>query len=1140
MSIIIPVRGSTNTVEVFNDELPEDPGDVIDLLRAELAPLDTWCEFAVAYHGQDRHEQFREILHGVVDAFDVYEMQDFYRREPLSFENGRLRILNLLAASATNNFVNEELRKDTREAWRQKALEYIGRADKISTNCPQTWLVKALFWIGEQHHDEHALRNAAYYVDSSLRSNGGISCNSRLAKAAILFHDKKYAEALRYYVNAIRSDPLTAGASARVGVGLCAYHLGDKAKATVAFERALILNPLNVEALVAMALLRLDFACAQAEMINISSDAIIVAKSLSRTGIDGVVRMISRATELKPTYSIALNHYANHLFWNWQKMPFTAYTTSGNADICCSADPTPQLLAGAVIRFGGDDQGNGAVEAIVLDGMAQRTSENRWILKLTAPISCIVRHQKEQPVCVKYVTEVDNLASRAYHCTMVPEIQAEAYFILGRNSHARGNIQSALPYYTQACNLWPRFALAQFRLAQVRTAMGDIFSATEAAEAAFALAPRAPEVLRLLGMLRLERQLDEDALQVLRLAVSVDENDAHAWLALARAEERASIKHRGTEYENHAIEMAVNAYKNARELLYKRGFRVPYQANNNMGVLQLEQGSYQSASAMLVVAIGSKNRNDNDSNFVAGELGSTTCVENVPLWLWERTDGQDVWFDKSDPRTLLTNILIEPPLRVDEKIRIGDNNVATFCQVKATSLCQKKKNEQREQSAGMSRCGFLIHLSEPIRQFNATTRSQPLYRLRRSIQTQLTSSTVSVYANLAQLHATAGASTAALELAQAAFQLQPSIRCLLLLARLTLITHEHDHAQIYIDDAVELALTTVGKHKDNATLERTADALAVACALQYELKDENRTLSMLENLRSLGASTLRADAYANVTLGKLHFAGVLKDDQTAGYNNHSCRVQQLKHAADCARVVLRQDSSCAAAAHMLGLTLLELGQLDDAALIFERVRENTLGFSPSIVSGADAVVTSQPSTLSPSIAWGAAVNLAHAHLLSRRWAEAAVGYAACVKAVPVVGISLHPATLQTKRADLNHWLARARHGANNITGASRALSAAIHLRPGDHLLRCRSAVLILERVSGASLNSPRQYLPSLVSTSAVPLHCNEAESAVKELAVARKVFQWLKNDHMYSENDFTRLLPEDLLTKCDAILQKVF
>lgn len=57
---------------------------------------------------------------------------------------------------------------------------------------------------------------------------------------------------------------------------------------------------------------------------------------------------------------------------------------------------------------------------------------------------------------------------------MVPEIQAEAYFILGRNSHARGNIQSALPYYTQACNLWPRFALAQFRLAQAQSSVNYI------------------------------------------------------------------------------------------------------------------------------------------------------------------------------------------------------------------------------------------------------------------------------------------------------------------------------------------------------------------------------------------------------------------------------------------------------------------------------------------------------------------------------------------------------------------------------------------------------------------------------------------------------------------------------------------
>ena len=66
-------------------------------------------------HNQGREEQFREVLLGVVEAFGVYEMQDFYRREPGVFEAGRLRVLNLLAASATNNFIRE-LRTDAREA----------------------------------------------------------------------------------------------------------------------------------------------------------------------------------------------------------------------------------------------------------------------------------------------------------------------------------------------------------------------------------------------------------------------------------------------------------------------------------------------------------------------------------------------------------------------------------------------------------------------------------------------------------------------------------------------------------------------------------------------------------------------------------------------------------------------------------------------------------------------------------------------------------------------------------------------------------------------------------------------------------------------------------------------------------------
>lgn len=45
--IRIPVRGAQQTVEVYTDDLPGDYNDVVDVLKAEIAPLDIWLRFAV-------------------------------------------------------------------------------------------------------------------------------------------------------------------------------------------------------------------------------------------------------------------------------------------------------------------------------------------------------------------------------------------------------------------------------------------------------------------------------------------------------------------------------------------------------------------------------------------------------------------------------------------------------------------------------------------------------------------------------------------------------------------------------------------------------------------------------------------------------------------------------------------------------------------------------------------------------------------------------------------------------------------------------------------------------------------------------------------------------------------------------------
>ena len=49
MSLLIPISRSEEVVEVHLDELPNDANDILDILKAELAPLELWLKFAVCF-----------------------------------------------------------------------------------------------------------------------------------------------------------------------------------------------------------------------------------------------------------------------------------------------------------------------------------------------------------------------------------------------------------------------------------------------------------------------------------------------------------------------------------------------------------------------------------------------------------------------------------------------------------------------------------------------------------------------------------------------------------------------------------------------------------------------------------------------------------------------------------------------------------------------------------------------------------------------------------------------------------------------------------------------------------------------------------------------------------------------------------
>jgi hypothetical protein len=51
-NLSIPVAGSNEVVTIPLDELPEEAEDLLDILRAEEAPLALWLDFAKAYLAQ--------------------------------------------------------------------------------------------------------------------------------------------------------------------------------------------------------------------------------------------------------------------------------------------------------------------------------------------------------------------------------------------------------------------------------------------------------------------------------------------------------------------------------------------------------------------------------------------------------------------------------------------------------------------------------------------------------------------------------------------------------------------------------------------------------------------------------------------------------------------------------------------------------------------------------------------------------------------------------------------------------------------------------------------------------------------------------------------------------------------------------
>ncbi|MQM09698.1 hypothetical protein Taro_042575 [Colocasia esculenta] len=283
----IPVQNSEEEVEVALDQLPRDASDILDILKAEQAPLDIWLIIAREYFKQGKIEQFRQIL----EEGSSPEIDEYYA--DVKYE--RIAILNALAAFHTYLARCEKSKKD--EHFRT-ATQYYNRASRIDKDEASTYIGKGQLCLAKREFSQ-----AGEYFNIVL---GGDPKNvpALIGQACVEFNRgevsfgeasrTRYLESLKFYKRALLAYP-RCPAVVRFGIGLCHYKLGQFEKAQLAFQR---LDPENVDALVALGIMELH-----------TGDA---------DGIQKGMEKMMKAFEIYPYSGMSLNYLANHFFFTGQ------------------------------------------------------------------------------------------------------------------------------------------------------------------------------------------------------------------------------------------------------------------------------------------------------------------------------------------------------------------------------------------------------------------------------------------------------------------------------------------------------------------------------------------------------------------------------------------------------------------------------------------------------------------------------------------------------------------------------------------------------------------------------------------------------------------------------------------------------
>ncbi|KRY40955.1 RNA polymerase-associated protein CTR9 -like protein [Trichinella spiralis] len=286
----IPLYNNKNEViEIDFDSHIPDAKEIMDILVQERAPLYLWIKLALEYYKRGRDSDFATLLE--MSGTDAYVNYPDYARD-------QMRALDLLAAYFVQKGTKERSKDERAEILAKSTVLYttsdkVNMYDKVLeyliTEYKYHLLGRAYLCSQDWEKIDQADAQFNFVLNQTPNSTAAL-----LGKAAIAFKKKDYKNALLYYKKTLKTNP-NCPAEVRLAMGNCFVKLGHLAKARLAFQRALELNPNCVGALSGLAILEMKDGTAES--------------------IKSAVHRLTRAYSIDKEDPTVLNQLANHFFF---------------------------------------------------------------------------------------------------------------------------------------------------------------------------------------------------------------------------------------------------------------------------------------------------------------------------------------------------------------------------------------------------------------------------------------------------------------------------------------------------------------------------------------------------------------------------------------------------------------------------------------------------------------------------------------------------------------------------------------------------------------------------------------------------------------------------------------------------------